>query len=87
MIRFEHPEAFLLAVPIVVLFRRSLAPRSLVAVLRLLLLGTLLAALARPYRPLSEPGRDLVLIADRSHSIDARHSATIQDNTAHAVAR
>jgi len=69
MIRFVHPEAFLLAVPFVLLLRGRILERPLLTTLRVLLLACLLILLAEPYRPGATTGRDLVLVLDRSLSV------------------
>ncbi len=84
VIGFERPEAFLLAVPIVVALRGRLARRPLVWALRILLLLAVLAVIARPFRPGTEAGRDVVLVVDRSLSVPERHLATIREIAEHA---
>lgn len=71
MIAFERPEAFLLgAVVLALLWRRRPAAR-LASALRVLLLLLLLTVLAGPMREDHTPGRDLVLLLDRSRSVPA----------------
>ncbi len=69
MIRFVHPEAFLLALPVLLWLRRDFAARPLLALLRGVALCLLLGLLAEPYRSGAATGRDLVIVADRSLSV------------------
>lgn len=79
MIRFAHPEAFLLVPLAVLLLRGRLWPRPTVGVLRGLCLLLLAAALAWPYRPGAEDGRDVVVVLDRSRSMPAAGAGKAQE--------
>ncbi len=69
MIHFAHPEAFLLALPLLLVLRWRLGERPLVSLLRGACLLAALALLARPSWSGREQGRDLILVVDRSLSI------------------
>lgn len=71
MIRFVHPELFLLALPFVLLLRRRMLARPVVLLLRCFALACALAVLAEPYVPGAATGRDLVVVLDRSYSAPA----------------
>jgi Mg-chelatase subunit ChlD len=69
VIRFVHPEAFLLALPAGYLLWHWGRERPAVTGLRLLAVLGLLAVLAEPYRPSAAAGRDLILVVDASRSV------------------
>ncbi len=76
---FLYPELLLLALPAAwLLWRTSPAP-SLRLLLRALLLGSLLLALAGPYAGGRSTGRDLVLVVDRSRSMPGGAAATVTE--------
>jgi uncharacterized membrane protein/secreted protein with Ig-like and vWFA domain len=79
MIRFARPEAFLLAVPLLLWWRGRLGPRGFIAALRLGVLFFLLGVLAEPWLPGAESGRDLVFVVDRSLSVEAAHDRTVRE--------
>lgn len=86
MIQFVHPEAWLLLPIAVLLLRRRLfAATRFVIVLRLLLLGALAGMLAEPQLSGGQPGRDLVLVVDRSHSMPAEGLRLAQEIAEQAV--
>lgn len=88
MIGFEHPVAFALAAVVgLVLRRRLFAARPLVVALRLALLLSLTTVLAAPFLPLGEPGRDLLLVVDRSRSMPPDAGAILQELAAQAAAQ
>lgn len=81
-----RPEAFLLALAVLlVLRRRLLHARPLVTALRVLVLLALTAALAEPWLALGMPGRDLILVVDRSRSMPGDTLGAVQELAAAAV--
>ncbi|MEM8885399.1 MAG: VWA domain-containing protein, partial [Planctomycetota bacterium] len=86
MIRFVFPEAFLLGAVILLLLRRRFLVRNRTAlVLRVLALLFALAVLARPYRPGSAEGRDLIFVVDRSRSMPTDAKARAEELFQQAV--
>ncbi len=79
MIYFLHPEAFLLALPVLFLLRRRFAPRPLIGVLRVMILFLVLGLLAGPYIPGANAGRDLVFVVDRSRSVPEHSMETVKE--------
>lgn len=80
MIGWHRPEAFLLALAVLLLLRgRLVHARRLVTALRGLVLLALTAVLAEPWLALGEPGRDLILVVDRSRSMPGDALATVQE--------
>ncbi len=69
MIRFVHPEAWLLVPIVCLLLRQHLWPRAFVGALRVALLLTVALLLADPAWVGSKDGRDVVLVLDRSASM------------------
>jgi uncharacterized membrane protein len=85
VIAFRHPEAFLLLFVVALLLRRRLLhARPLVTTLRVVLLVLLAALLAEPFLRRGEPGRDLILVLDRSRSMPAEGLAAAQELAEHA---
>jgi uncharacterized membrane protein len=79
VIRLAAPEALLL-VPLALLFLRGrLWPRPTVGVLRVLVLVLAALLLAGPTGPIGEPGRDVVLLFDRSRSMPENASAEARE--------
>ncbi len=80
MIQFVHPEAWLL-VPIAALFlrRRLWAGTPLVRALRATILLVIAALLADPQLAGGHPGRDLILVVDRSRSMPVEGLALTQE--------
>lgn len=87
MIRFLHPEAFLLGVGVVLLLRRRLLAGPFVTVLRFALLLVVLALLADPWVEGRTSGRDLVLVVDRSRSMPDTTLDTVAELAALAQAQ
>jgi uncharacterized membrane protein len=79
VIRFLQPEAFLLALPVLMLLRGAFTVRPLVAALRLGVLLLACALLAEPFVPSGTSGRDLILVVDRSRSVPADAEARVQE--------
>ena len=79
MIRFAHPEAFLLAPIVALLLARRLLSTPPATVLRVLVLLLVAGALAGPYVEAYAPGRDLVLVVDRSRSVPDAVRATVDE--------
>ncbi len=69
MIGFAHPAALLLAPLVLLALRRRFLARPLVTTIRALLLLALVALVAGPRLEGESPGRDLVLLLDRSRSM------------------
>jgi hypothetical protein len=86
MIRFARPEAFLLAVPILLLLKGRLGSRGFVAVLRALALLTALGALAEPWLPGAATGRDVVFVVDRSASMPEESAALVAETLKESAA-
>ncbi len=82
MIRFEHPEAFLLGVVVLLVLRRRLLAGPFVTTLRVILLVLACGLLARPVLEGREAGRDLVLLVDRSRSMPAGSLDTVAEYAA-----
>jgi Mg-chelatase subunit ChlD len=82
VIRFATPEAFLLAPVLALVLRRRLVHGRLVTALRVLLLAAVLALLAGPEVEGGAPGRDLVLLVDRSASMPAEALDAWQEHAA-----
>lgn len=72
MIRFVHPEAFLLLLPALVVLHRVGFGRPAVVALRLAVIALALTMLAEPYTTTATAGRDLVVVVDRSRSVGTR---------------
>ena len=87
MIRFAHPEAFLLVPLLALLLRHRLWPRPLVGALRVLLLLMLAALWAEPSWPGADDGRDVVLVVDRSRSMPAESAARVHEFAAELAAQ
>jgi len=66
---FIEPAALLLAVPLAWLLWRTHSGQRGATALRAVVLGLLVLALAGPFLPIGRPGRDLVLVVDRSRSM------------------
>ena len=66
---FQFPELLLLAIPLGILYRRWCQTNGVTGVLRLLVLGSLLLALAGPEFDVGGRGMDVVLVVDRSRSM------------------
>ncbi|HYC78379.1 MAG TPA: VWA domain-containing protein, partial [Planctomycetota bacterium] len=79
MIRFERPEAFLLAAPILLALRGRLGNRPLVVALRAAALVAILGALAEPRVAGLDAGRDVVFVVDRSWSASPRHDVAVDE--------
>ena len=69
MIGFLLPVMLLLAIPAAWWILRHRGPSLGSDVLRIGVVALLLGALARPYVNLSDPGRLVILLLDRSHSM------------------
>lgn len=76
---FELPAAWLLAVPVGLALWRWRSRGPLTNVARALAALCLIAALAGPRVALGPPGRDLVLVIDRSESMPAETSALAEE--------
>lgn len=76
MIRFLHPEAFLLVPLVVAALWRTARSRPVVAALRVALLVALVAVVADPVAVTARAGRDLVVVVDRSLSVPPTAAAT-----------
>ncbi len=68
---FLRPELLLLAIPALFAAWKLRATDAGTTVLRVLLLATIVLALAGPYLKTADRGRDLVLVVDRSRSMPA----------------
>jgi uncharacterized membrane protein len=80
MIGFAHPEAFLLAAPLVwLVWRRVSGGRPAVTALRLTLVVLAAALVAGPVMEGGTVGRDLVLLIDRSRSVGAEHTDQVAE--------
>ena len=79
MIRFLHPEALLLALLPLAMLRRGFLGTWPVTVLRALLCVLLAAVVAQPYVLGGVPGRDLIVVVDRSRSVPLGASSTIEE--------
>ncbi len=79
MIRFAHPEAFLLAALVVLVLRRRFVSTAPATVLRALVVLLLAAVLAEPSAATTERGRDLVVVVDRSRSVPAAAGASVEE--------
>lgn len=73
---FLHPELLLLALPIVALWWWTRPASRGARVVRFLIGMLLAAALAGPYLPIGEPGRDLLIVVDRSRSLPSDATKT-----------
>ena len=69
MIRFVHPEAFLLGLLFLLVLRQRFVHGRFVSALRAILLLLVLGLLAQPYLAGRAAGRDLVIVVDRSRSV------------------
>ncbi len=79
MIGLLRPELLLLALPLALLWRRWGGPLRGIGALRLAAAALLLLAAAGPYLPLSAPGRDVVVVVDRSASMPAESGARAEE--------
>ncbi|MGE3752825.1 MAG: VWA domain-containing protein [Planctomycetota bacterium] len=86
MIRFLHPEVFLLGLVVVVALRKHFVHGRLVTVLRALILLLVLGALAEPWRVGASSGRDLILLVDRSRSVPPGALDALKEHADLAVA-
>jgi uncharacterized membrane protein len=84
---FQHPEAFLVLPLAALLLRRRLWPRPLVGALRVLVLTAVATALAGPWWPGPDDGRDVVLVLDRSASMSATALDEAKELAAQLAAR
>ncbi len=82
MIRFEHPEIFLLGLVVLLVFGKRLHAGRAVTTLRVVLLGLLLGLLAGPLRLDHAAGRDLILVVDRSRSVPPESSDALAEYAA-----
>ncbi len=73
---FLQPEFLLFALPVGFVLARTRPRNRVLLALRIAVAALLVAALAAPYLPLSDPGRDLVVVLDRSRSMPAEGETT-----------
>lgn len=83
---FLRPEWFLLLVPAAAVWWRTRDPERPTRAVRAIALLLLVAALAAPAVRTAAPGRDLVIVADRSRSMPAGAAASIVETVALAEA-
>ena len=80
MIRFDHPEAFVLGLVVLLFLRKRIVGRPLVTTLRVLLLLLVLGLLAGPQLEGEAHGRDLILLVDRSRSVPVESLDTVKEH-------
>ncbi len=78
MVQFQYPELFLLAIPLLVAYRRWGVARGVTGALRVTLLVLLVLALTGPRWNLGGQGIDIVVVADRSRSLPGKAEESIR---------
>ncbi len=86
MIRFQHPEVFLLGLVVALVLRRRLVHGRLVTALRVLVLLSTLGLLAGPELEGEASGRDLILLVDRSRSVPVEAWDAVKEHAELAAA-
>ncbi len=88
MIQFVHPEALLLALPVLAAYRIWIwRGRPFVSALRVLLLALVVVLIAEPYLQSGIEGRDLIIVADRSRSVPIQATQRVEEIADFAASR